>query len=360
LRYLIPADKTLIVRGPASLKLFGEHATILGAPLDQSSNIVIQRGKQLPIESEDESEVEITIGRTGNIMELNGSSIPESWKSVVNLLADSGKAIILIIGPSDAGKSSLCTYILNSLIIRRREVRVLDADIGQADIGPPTTLASSAPTTPRPSLIQLEPERMLFVGHVTPSFVQEEMFQGIKRMLSSDRRGITIVNTDGWVYEDAAILYKKRLISIVNPDHLVGIGPRISLNPILHQTKFDTIMVQSPTVTLPRSRIQRKEIRRSGYRRFLTNATVHTLRLDNTRIKLRRSITQPCSRGLVNLSKALLGFLDENGFMVQIGILERMTHNHLTAYSRRIHQPVSIKFGYVRLARDGTELGFLE
>jgi len=360
LRYLISVDKTVIVRGPASFKLIGGHATILGAPLDQSSNIVIQRDRQLPIESEDEAEIEITIGRPGNIMEIDGSSVPDSWRKVVNLLESLGKAIVMIVGPADAGKSTLCTYVMNSLITRGREVRVLDADIGQADIGPPTTIASSAPTIPSPTLAQLEPERVLFVGHNTPSFVQEEVFQGIKRMLSSDCRGVTIVNTDGWVCDAAAILYKRHLISIVNPDKLVGIGPRNSLNPILHPTISDPIMVESSKVTRPRTRVERREIRRSGYLRFLTNSIEHTLKLDNTELKLRRGITEARSRGTLNLSKVLLGFLNDKGFMIQIGILETMTHNHLTVYSRRIHRPFTIKFGYVRLARDGRELGFLE
>ena len=358
MRYLIPADKTLIVRGPASLKLVHGHATVLGAPLVQSSNIVIQRDKQLPIESGDEAKIEITIDSTGSIMEVDGSSLPKSWKDVVNLLADLGKAIVMIIGPSDAGKSTLCTYIMNSLIIRRREVRVIDADIGQADIGPPTTIASSAPTMPKLGLVQLEPERMFFVGHVTPSFVQEKVFRGIRRILRSDCRGVTIVNTDGWVRDAAAILYKKRLISTVNPDKLVGIGPRNSLNPFLHSTKSDPIMVESSKVTLPRTRIQRKEIRRRGYQRFLTNSIVQTIKLDNTKMRVKKTFTHWGLSG--PLSKVILGFLDIEGFMIQIGILESITGNHLTVYTRRIHRPVTVEFGFVRLARDGTELGFLE
>lgn len=360
MRYFLPVNRTLIVRGPANLSLIGGQATILGASLDRSAKMVIQREKQLPIESEDEAEIEITFGKAGTMMEIEGSSIAESWKDVVNSIADMGKGTTMIIGPSDVGKSTLCTYVMNALINRRRNVRVLDADIGQADIGPPTTIASSTPTMPRPSLAHLEPERMFFVGHNTPSFVQSQVLRGIKRMLSSDCTGMTIINTDGWVHDSAAILYKNSLISTINPDILVVIGPRNSLNPILQTTKNYPIIVESSRAILPRTRVERKEIRRSGYQRFLTDSTSHTLKLDDVRLQLRRSIQQGISKGNLDLSNLLVGFLNDRGFLDQIGILETMTHSSLTVCSRAIHQPVTIEFGYVKLAIDGSELGFVE
>lgn len=318
--------------------------------------MVIQPDKQLPIESEDEAEIDITFGRTGTLMEMEGSSLPESWKDVVNSLASMGRGIAMIIGPSDVGKSTLCTYVMNALINRRCNVRVLDADIGQADIGPPTTIASSTPTLPRPTLAHLEAEKMFFVGHNTPSFVQTQVLRGIKRMLTSDYTGVTIINTDGWVNDSAAILYKNCIISIVNPDILVGIGPRSSLNPILQATKSYPIILESSPAVLPRTRGERKEIRRIGYQRFLTNSTSHTLKLEDVRLRLRGSI----SKRNLDMSNVILGFLNAKGFMDQIGILETISHSHLTVYSRAIHQHVTIEFGYVRLARDGVELGFLE
>lgn len=321
--------------------------------------MLVQREKQLPIESTDEAEIEITLGATGAKIEIEGSSLPESWKNVVNSLEVMGKGTAMIIGPSDVGKSALCTYLMNELIKRRCNVRVLDADIGQADIGPPTTIASSTPTLPRPTLSHLEPDRMFFVGHNSPSFVQSQVLHGIKRMLSPEYTGVTVINTDGWVRDSAAILHKNRLVSIVKPDILIGIGSRNSLNPILQTTKTPAIIAQSSRAVLPRTRSERKQIRKSGYQRFLTNGTLHTFKLDNTKLRLRESIRQAISKGNLGLSNVVLGLLNDKGFMDQIGILERMSSSHLTVYSRAAHQPVTIEFGYVKLSRDGSELGFL-
>ena len=293
-------------------------------------------------------------------MEMDGSCVPESWRSLADLLTEMDKGIVMVIGPSDVGKSTLCTYVMNVLINRRRHVRVLDADIGQADIGPPTTISTSTPYRPRPTLAHLEPERMFFVGHNTPSFVQSRVLNGIKRMLCSDFTGVTIVNTDGWVNDAAAILYKRSLISTVNPEKLVGIGPSDSFNPIVHTTKIHPLVVESPEGILIRTRRERKEIRRIGYQRFLTNSTSYTLKLENVKLKMRKSIMEPFSKGSMNMNSVLLGFLNDKGHMDQIGILESMTRNNLTVYSRRSRQPVIIEFGYVKLARDGTEQGYLD
>jgi len=358
LRYLLPVNKTLIIRGPATLELIDGHASILGAPLEKSARMVIQRERQLPVESGHEVEIEIALGTAGAMLEIEGSSVPESWKNVVNSLEAMDKGTTMIIGPSDVGKSALCTYLMNELIKRRCNVRVLDADIGQADIGPPTTIASSIPTMPKPTLSYLEPDRMFFVGHNTPSVVQSQVLHGIKRMLSSECTGVTVINTDGWIRDSAAVLYKNHLISAVKPDILIGIGSRNSLNPIMQMTRTNSIIVESPRAILPRTRSDRKQIRKSGYQRFLTNAALHTFKLNNTKLRLRESVRQGFSKGNLDLTNVLLGLLNDKGFMDQIGILERITANSLTVYSRAI-QPVTIEFGYVKLSRDGSELGFL-
>jgi polynucleotide 5'-kinase involved in rRNA processing len=87
---------------------------------------------------------------------------------------------------------------------------------------------------------------------------------------------------------------------------------------------------------------------------------MHTLKLDSIKLQLRKSVMQSFSEGNLDLSNVVLGFLDDKGFMQQIGILERMTPRYLTVYSRAIHQPVTIEVGYVKLSRDGSEVGFLD
>jgi polynucleotide 5'-hydroxyl-kinase GRC3/NOL9 len=360
LRYLLPADKTLIVRGQATLALLNGEAGILGSPLNKLTKIFVNQEKQLPVESRRETEVEITLGETGAIREIEGSSVPRSWKDVVDSLETIHQGTAMIIGPADVGKSTLCTYAMNELLNRRTKVRVIDADVGQADIGPPTTIASSTPNIPTPTLSGLDPDRMFFVGHTSPGSVESKVFYGIKRMLNSDCNMLTIINTDGWILDSEAIVYKNQLISTVQPDIVIGIGPKNSLRPLLDTTKSRWILAETSRAILPRTRSDRKEIRKSGYRRFLDGSTVHTLRLNDVKMQLRKNIRHALSTRSSELHNVLVGFLDDEGFMHQIGILETMVDDYLRIYCKTMHKTTILELGHVKLSRDGSELGFLE
>jgi len=340
--------------------LINGQARILGSPLNKSTRIVIQQEKQLPIESERGTEVEITLGEAGAIREIEGSSVPRSWKDVVDSIETLHEGIAMIIGPADTGKSTLCTYVMNELLIRRIKVRVIDADIGQADIGPPTTIASSTPSIPTPSLSELDPDRMFFVGHTTPGSVESKLLYGIKRMLNSDRDILTIINTDGWMLDSGAIVYKSQLISTVKPDIVIGIGPENNLHTLLDTTRTHWILAETSRAILPRTRIDRKEIRKSGYRRFLEGGSVHTLKLNDVKMQLRESIRKAFSARSSELNSVLIGLLDDEGFMHQIGILEIMAADHLRVYSKTVHNTTTLEFGYIKLSRDGSELGFVD
>lgn len=73
------AGKTLVVVGPASYQLIEGEANVLGTPLDSSRNTVT-RGKQAPIEIRSSSSFRISLGGDGSVEELDGSTIPLSWR----------------------------------------------------------------------------------------------------------------------------------------------------------------------------------------------------------------------------------------------------------------------------------------
>jgi polynucleotide 5'-hydroxyl-kinase GRC3/NOL9 len=347
------------VRGPAALTVTSGQAHILGSQLNESTRIVVQNERQLPLESRGEAEIEIELRENGAISETDGSTIPRSWTRIVHSLSSMRECKAMIIGPADAGKSTLCTYLMNELLNRNIQVRVIDADIGQADIGPPTTIASSTPSSPTPTLSGLDPQRMFFVGHTTPSFVKGKVFNGINHMLSSDRSGLTIINTDGWILDSEAIIYKSQLISAAKPDIVIGIGQEKSITPILDVTGTHWIEAETSNAIFPRTRNDRKEIRKIGYRRFLDGSTVHTLKLNEVRIRMGEDERkQNLIKHSSELHNLLVGLLDSRGFTYHIGILQTVTTDYLRVYSRAVRKPIILELGYVKLSRDGSELGF--
>src|SRR3989442_7161458 len=59
--------------------------------------------------------------------------------------------VTLILGTSDTGKTSLTARLAGALAARGERVAVVDADVGQSEIGPPTTVGlGHVPAAPAP------------------------------------------------------------------------------------------------------------------------------------------------------------------------------------------------------------------
>jgi polynucleotide 5'-hydroxyl-kinase GRC3/NOL9 len=358
MRYELSAKNTLVVRGPASVICLAGQATILGCILAPSQRKIVERQKQLPIETERRATVEITLGKSATMFEIKASTIPASWTVAAAALERMEEGKVIILGQSDVGKSTLCVYLVNKLLQEHQNLRVIDADIGQADLGPPTTIAHAIPTQPIASLQEITPDRRLFIGHISPSGVKQKLVSGIQRLSAKGEKTLTIINTDGWIADLDAILYKIELLTQVSPNLVLGLAYSDELEPILGSVRFDSMKIDAAKDVLERSRIDRRSIRTDGYRRFLEGATTRTIDLKRTRLSLpslqRAEIVS--DRALRNL---IVGILDAEGFLVEIGILIDVAGQVAKIYSRAMGPLSRIAVGYVKLSTSGREIGFL-
>jgi polynucleotide 5'-hydroxyl-kinase GRC3/NOL9 len=357
---MLSPNNTLIIRGPASLQLLDGEASVLGAPLKQNCKFVVRPEKQLPVETESEAYLEILLGQAAEIFEIEGSTIPESWRTAAEALAEMETGKVVVIGATDAGKSTLCTYLVNHLLQRKLSLHVVDADIGQADIGPPTTIGSSAPTGFISSLVDLRSELLIFIGHTSPGQVESKLVDGIRRLSNRRQEFLTIINTDGWVLEPEAILYKIKLIDAIEPDLVLGIATGTELQPILSGSRARSMNVEASAEVLARSRSDRREIRVAGYRRFLEGGRTRSVALQRVNVRVPRRfppLQAPQSREFKNL---IVGLLDSQGYLLQIGVLTGLEKEVLRVYSRPVEGLREIEIGFIKLSTDGTELGYFD
>jgi polynucleotide 5'-hydroxyl-kinase GRC3/NOL9 len=358
MRYELPPKRTLILRGPASVDLIAGEATILGAPLASHHRRIIERQRQLPIETESHAELEILLGRTSKVSEIQGSTIPASWKKAVAALKEMQEGKVVILGTTDVGKSTLCVYLVNKLL-NDRKMRVIDADIGQTDLGPPTTIARAAPLQPITSLLELVPDACLFIGHTSPSYVQRKLIQSIQKLSANNHGQLTIMNTDGWVTEPDAILYKIDLITAVNPDLVLGLECENELQPILAGVQAHSMKIDTARNALERSRGDRRNIRVSSYRRFLEGAVTITLDLQKVQISAPSNFPTATATNSRKLRNLIVGLLDEDGYLIQIGILMDIAPDALRIYSKPTQEIRHLEIGYVKISTSGSEIGFL-
>lgn len=360
MRYTLVSHNTLIVRGPASLRVLGGEASVLGASLGLDRRLVVGQGRQLPVEARTQADMEILLGKSGESFEIEGSTIPSSWKLAADALSEMEQGKVMVIGPTDIGKSTLCTYLANDLLGRGLKLRVVDADIGQADIGPPTTIGSSVPTANLSSLVDLNPEALIFIGHTSPSQVQTKLIQGIQRLSNRSQETLTIINTDGWVLDPEAMKYKVRMIGATEPDLVVALAAGIELQPILSSSGARSLSIDSAREVLARSRSDRRDIRTASYRRFLEGGRARTILLRGVVVSVPKGFLGIRGSSGHELDNLIVGLLDDEGYMLQIGILMGTTKDTARVYCRSVVGIRTVEVGYVKLSTSGTELGYYE
>jgi len=356
MRYFLGSNKTLIVRGPSSIQLLAGQATALGAPLNHRK-LIVREEKQLPIETTFEADLDVVSGESSNIFVVEGSTIPVSWHSALDAIAEMSQGRVVIVGAADVGKSTLSTFLANGLLKEGIRPRIIDADIGQADIGPPTTVASAVPSSYIASLVELTPSAMIFIGHTSPSYVQAKLLRGISRLSDHEQRSLTLINTDGWALDPEAILYKIELIEAIHPDLVLGIATGRELEPILSRARA-SMRIEAPQLVLERSRSDRRQIRTASYRRYLDGGKVIAYSRRNVRIRLPNASATSRSMQIPELLNLIVGLLDDEGYLLQIGVLLNGDEEKLEVYSRPTDRLSEIELGYVRLSREGVELGY--
>jgi polynucleotide 5'-hydroxyl-kinase GRC3/NOL9 len=300
------------------------------------------------------------MGESGSILEVEGSTIPRSWHSALNALMEMKQGKVVIVGAQDVGKSTLCTFLANGLLKGGVVPWLVDADIGQADIGPPTTLGKAIVAECISSLLDLSPLAMIFIGDTSPNRVQSKLVEGIRRLSNTEEQSLTIINTDGWVLDPEALTYKVELIKAVRPDLVLGITTGQEIESILSGTSAVSMRIEASASIWARSRSDRRQIRTAGYRRFLDGGKTTKYPLRETQLKLPNGIQSIQSARISELRNLIVGLLDARGYLLQIGILQSLDEDSFRVYSRSTDHLRDIELGNVKLSTDGVELGYAE
>jgi polynucleotide 5'-hydroxyl-kinase GRC3/NOL9 len=285
MKHTVEKGKTLLVDGPSSVTLLSGEAKVLGAPLKVEERFVIREGKRTPFEVVKKSMFDLVLGENASFEEIDGSTIPSSWENVSEELISERKLLtVMVMGAVDSGKTSFCTYLANKALEKKWKVAAIDADLGQSDVGPPTTIGFSRIVTPVKDLFEAEAESARFIGLTSPSGVIAEVIENLsslKNIALKSAVDLLIVNTDGWVNGEEAVAYKIKLVEKTAPDIVVGIQHENELSPILNALKEKKVFsVNSPSVIRARDREKRKILRELSYKKYLKDAKIQSFPLN--------------------------------------------------------------------------------
>jgi len=286
----VEAGKTLLVDGPASVTLLSGEAEILGGQFKTGTKMVIREGKRIPFEVKEKAEFDVLLGEKAALGEVDASTIPKSWENAANtILGQKNEHVtVMTVGGVDSGKTSLCAYLANRALKEKRRVAIIDADLGQSDVGPPSTIGSCLITKPIRDPFEMGAENICFIGVTSPSGAVPKVIEGITSMKEKTLKrsvDVLIINTDGWIEGEDAVRYKVALAKQIKPNMVVGIQEQNELTFLLGAlTETQNLAIESSPAVRKRDREERKLLRELGYKKYLKGATTQSFPLSWIRI----------------------------------------------------------------------------
>ncbi len=325
MQHTIESNKTMLVDGPASVRLVSGKAEVFGYQMKESQRVLIREGKRLPFFINEKSTFDVSLGANSGLAETTGSTNPPSWDKAVEVILGLQKrpVVVLIIGAVDSGKSSLCTYILNKLVDGKGKVAVLDGDLGQSDIGPSATVGYALISKQIPELHNLKMKNAFFVGVTSPVTAVSKTIEGLTSMKAEILKGqvdFVLINTDGLVSGELAVIYKAELVKALKPDVIIGVQAQDELAPLIAILETPVIVVEPSFALKPRTPEKRKIIREMTYARYLKNAKLQCYPKSQVTIEPRNAIPkkQDPEKGI------LVGLSGRGAKFLGIGVLREV------------------------------------
>ncbi len=204
--------------------------------------------------------------------------IPTAWERSARTISHQRWRTILVLGATDRGKSTYCAFLAARLATNRHRIALIDADVGQKDIGPPATITLGyLPNAPGRTDIPVAAS--YFVGSTTPMGQLLPMVVGVRRMRDAARAHVAIVNTTGFIHGAGRAL-KSDKIEALRPDVIVGLAAGDELDAILKAHRnVPTLQIRPSRFAAAKTTQQRTRNREHAFRRYFAKAREQVLPL---------------------------------------------------------------------------------
>ena len=291
LKVEVEKGRSLLLEGPAVVEVIDGTIVSLGVASNKGDRIGVKALKSLPFKVKEKTALNVTFGIGAKIVELTEEAIPEDWPSVAHGLRDFKRPLTaVILGDVDSGKSTLTTFLANLLVKDNFKVAVVDADVGQSDIGPPTTIGMTFVKEPVLSLADIDYKAAFFVGLTSPAGLLHRSIAGTRMMVDKALAmgaEAVLINTTGWIFGSDARELKTTLTYLIRPDFLVAIQKKEELEHLLRpyeNSRIKTVRVTAPKYVRTRSREDRKLLRNMAYQKHLEGGKKIRLKLSEVGI----------------------------------------------------------------------------
>lgn len=216
--------------------------------------------------------------------------LPPGWMSVARTLVE-GRGAVVLVGTRDTGKSTFAAWLAAHAVTCGLDTWLVDADVGQSDVGPPSTIGATRVTSE--CLEPFDPDEedgvrlagrlsarhLWFVGAHSPRAHMLDCVLGTGRLVDRARAEgaeLVIINTTGWVEGGAAATLKTAKIDLVRPRFVVALERENELRDVLEPWSASSRphIVRCPisAAVQPRDPSRREASRQERWARYLAPA----------------------------------------------------------------------------------------
>jgi polynucleotide 5'-hydroxyl-kinase GRC3/NOL9 len=201
--------------------------------------------------------------------------VPEDWRAVAERILDA-PGVVVVLGGTDSGKSTFCAYLGKRAAERDLKAALVDADVGQSQVGPPGCIGWA--------WIGQEgmgrEQDLWFVGDFSPVRYLAECVVGTFRLvMSALARGaqLVIVDTTGLVRGREGLQLKMAKLQCLRPRHVIAFRRDLAATAIMPlvtmSSDWQTHIVEVPPEVRIRSREERRAYRLGLLQSYLAEAT---------------------------------------------------------------------------------------
>lgn len=248
--------------------------------------------------------------------------INADWNSLADKIALPNQCV-LVLGASDVGKSTFCRFLIDYACAASMNAALVDADVGQSQIGPPTTIglkhftatieneivylpfggygnkhnlpnhkleSDSAPSNDNIEKNINTTDNLYFVGSLSPNRNLLPMLTGTRLMVDSALNAgsdFIVVDTTGFVHNGAAEMLKQQKIELIRPNHVVCIGRSKALERIVGcfgNVNWLTIHYLQPhRLVRMKSSEARKRNRLTKFKQYFSDSQPHEVSFEQIR-----------------------------------------------------------------------------
>lgn len=404
----IQKGQTLLVNGPTrvtllngKLEVFGkiilpkkESTSEAASELEEDDVIIVPGATNYPLFALENSELEIYTSNEGeNLIIIKENSIPDKWAEIKDSIIsyikqNEGKSVKIMVLGISSGKTTLIKYLANNFIRAGLNGAYLDSDLGQQICYLPTTINLGEIRGPIVSGEDIEPENTIFIGATFPKgnykFIVSHYCEGLidNYVKSHKKTDFILIDTDGWIKQEAGVIYKNFFIKTVDPDILIAfhdntIDELKTIVKVASSKKERKIfhIKEKNKYFFEKNKEERRFLRQSQFAKVLEKYRKISIPIDDIQLiktdydtDLNEIIERKIDiNNLIGLPYhyVLISLLDENSKMISIGLLFviNLDKNYILIFSDLSYKEQmkikKMRIGSLRLSIKGNHQGYL-